>query len=124
MEDSPLSETGAAAAFREVADEVLTLSGKLLSRTDCFGEDGAESVPLVEAAARSLVADFDAAVGPEPAGAFPADRDLRHEVGNYLQTIGGFTSLLLLESGLPEDVRDCLVRLDQNTKQLVSLLHA
>jgi hypothetical protein len=124
VEPEPIEAPGTAAAFRAAAAEVLSLSLQLPPCAELLDEDGAESLPLIEGAARSLLTAFDEAMAGATDGGFPADRTLRHDIGNWLQTIGGFTTLLLMESGLPAEARECLERLDARTRELVSLLHA
>lgn len=124
MDEMPPTAPSRTAAFHAAALQVLACAERLLRHLDCFDEDGVESVPLVAEAARSLVSAFESATEGGTAPEFPPDRNLRHDMGNWLQTIGGFTTLLLMEAGLPGEVRECLETLDAHTRELIALLNA
>ncbi len=124
MNDPGIPLAGSAAAFREAAVEISRLSGRLLPQASSFGPEGAESVGLIESAARSIISALDSALsagdgGPER---LPSDRRLRHDFGNWFQTVGGFTTLLLMEPSVAGEARDSLERIERRNRELVRLL--
>lgn len=113
--DPPESESAAAATqsrLGEWADEMMALASGLRGQVTSFGPDGEDSLRQIEIAVRRIHDELASFRAAEPGGG-AIRQALRHDFNNWIQSVTGNATLILMEPTVSESARAQLNRLGE-----------
>ncbi|MCF6311418.1 MAG: hypothetical protein L3J39_03110 [Verrucomicrobiales bacterium] len=112
-------------ALLALSERILVLAEGLKSSADQFGEDGPEMFDFVEKSSQQMHRRLNEIVdAQESGGVHLADREVRHDFRNILASVRGFTDLILMEEGVPENSIEGLREICSCSSQFVECLDA
>jgi toxin-antitoxin system PIN domain toxin len=122
--DPPESESAAAATqsrLGEWAEEMMALASGLRGQVTSFGPDGEDSLRQIEIAVRRILDELTAFLATEPGGG-AIGQALRHDFNNWIQSVTGNATLILMEPTVTEPARSHLTRLGEVARAFSRLL--
>jgi signal transduction histidine kinase len=110
----------------DLSERILELARELAGSATEFGPDGPEMFRFVEKSSEQMHQRLVkiASSEPEQQGNQLRDREVRHEFRNILASVRGFTDLILMEQGIPEDLVSGLKGICGCSNQFVEWLDA
>lgn len=129
--DSMENEEGSDASLRDDGASFKSITEVIVSEVACLsrhlpelGDQGPLALENMEEAVGSLGRrlDADTVIPGKNVPASVYNRQERHDFRNLLAAINGFSEILLLEDGLPENVKTRLQRIKKASRQFCTLL--
>lgn len=105
----------------EWADEMMALAAGLRGQVASFDPDGEESLHQIEIAVRRIHGELAAILAVEPCSG-PIGPALRHDFNNWIQSVTGNATLILMEPTVSEPARGRLTRLGEAARSFSRLL--
>lgn len=107
-----------------LSERILILAAKLKVSAGKFGEDGPEMFAYVEKSSRQMHRRLSEIASHDREGRERQlrHREVRHDFRNILASVRGFTDLILMEEGIPENALRGLREICECSKQLVDCL--
>lgn len=110
----------------DLSGRILELARELAGSVTEFGPDGPEMFKFVEKSSEQMHQRLVKIASSEPKQQENQlrDREVRHEFRNILASVRGFTDLILMEQGIPEDLVSGLKEICGCSNQFVEWLDA
>lgn len=106
------STTATQSRLGELANEMVALASGLRGQVESFGPDGEDSLRQIEIAVRRIHEEFADFLASEPNGG-TIGQALRHDFNNWIQSVTGNSTLILMEPTVTEPARGRLTRLGE-----------